>query len=72
MKAFEKANGVKVPYKIVGRRSGDATALYGDPKLASVKLGWITKRSIEEMCSSAWKWQSNNPSGYRTQSNADH
>ena len=64
VKAFEKASGVKVPYKIVERREGDIATCYANPELAKKVLKWEAKRGINEMCASAWKWQSNNPNGY--------
>ena len=64
VKAFEKASGKKVPYKIVDRRSGDIAICYSDPSFAKEILGWEVKKGIEDMCVDSWKWQSNNPDGY--------
>jgi len=65
IKAFEKISGKKIPYKIVGRRAGDIAACYADPILAEKELGWSAELGLEEMCRDAWRWQSNNPDGYR-------
>jgi UDP-glucose 4-epimerase len=62
--AFEKVTGIKIPYKIVGRRPGDVAICYADPTKAKEELGWVATRGIEEMCCDAWRWQSNNPNGY--------
>lgn len=62
--AFEKASGVKVPYKIVERRPGDVAVCYADPSKAVRDLGWTARKGIEEMCRDSWRWQKNNPSGY--------
>jgi len=62
---FEKVTGIKIPYKIVGRRPGDVAICYADPTKAKEELGWVATRSIEEMCRDAWRWQSNNPNGYQ-------
>jgi UDP-glucose 4-epimerase len=62
--ALEKASGRKVPYKIVPRRPGDAAACYADPSLAKMDLGWVAERGVEEICRDAWRWQSQNPTGY--------
>lgn len=62
--AFEKATGKPVPYRIVGRRPGDAPAVYADPALAEKELGWKAKRGIDEMCADALRWQQKNPKGY--------
>ncbi len=62
--AFERATGKKIPYKIVGRRSGDVASCYADSSLAKRELDWSAKRGIDEMCTDAWKWQLENPDGY--------
>ncbi len=62
--AFEKANGVKIPYSIANRRPGDIAQCFADPGKAEKELGWTAKKGIEEMCADAWRWQSNNPHGY--------
>lgn len=64
VKAFEKASGKKVPYKISPRRPGDIAACYADPSKAEKELGWKATRGIDEMCRDTWKWQSENPNGY--------
>ncbi|MEX0724299.1 MAG: UDP-glucose 4-epimerase GalE [Gracilimonas sp.] len=64
--AFEKASGKKVPYKIAPRRPGDIAACYADPSKAEKELGWTAKRGIEEMCEDTWRWQSENPNGYKS------
>lgn len=64
IKAFEKASGKKVPYKIVNRRAGDIAKCFADPSFAKEVLNWEAKKTIEEMCADSWNWQSNNPNGY--------
>ena len=64
VKAFEKASGKKVPYKIVERRSGDIATCYSEPSFAKEVLGWEAKKGIDDMCADSWRWQSNNPDGY--------
>jgi len=64
VKAFEEASGKEVPYKIVGRRPGDVASCYADPTKAERELNWRAERGIAEMCTDAWRWQSNNPNGY--------
>lgn len=58
VKAFSKASGRKIPYKIVDRRQGDIGTCYADPKKAKNELGWIAEKSIEEICEDSWRWQS--------------
>lgn len=65
IQAFEKASGVNIPYKITKRRPGDAAACYADPAKAEKELSWKAERDIDAMCRDTWKWQSQNPDGYR-------
>lgn len=55
--AFETATGVKVPYKIVGRRAGDIEKVWADPRYANEVLGWKAETPIEDTMRSAWNWQ---------------
>jgi UDP-glucose 4-epimerase len=57
IKAFEKVSDVKLNYTIGPRRKGDVVAVYADNKLAVEKLGWDIKYSLEDMMSTAWKWE---------------
>lgn len=65
VKAFEKASGKEVPYKIAPRRSGDVAKCFADPSYAFEALGWRAEKGIQEMCEDSWRWQSNNPDGYQ-------
>lgn len=58
IKAFERASGRAVPYRIVARRPGDIAICYADASLARRELGWSAQRSIEQMCVDTWRWQS--------------
>ena len=64
VEAFEKASGVKVPYKIVDRRPGDLATCYSDPTKAKEELNWVAEKGIDEMCADSYRWQHNNPNGY--------
>lgn len=64
VKAFEEANGIKIPYEIVDRRPGDVDQVYADPTKALKELGWKAERNIVDMCRDSWNWQKNNPNGY--------
>lgn len=57
IKAFEKASGKPLNYKIVGRREGDITAAYADTTIANKELNWKTEKSLGEALLSAWNWQ---------------
>ena len=64
VKAFEEANGIKVPYKIGPRRPGDLATVYSNPEKAEKVLGWKAKRTLVDMCRDLWTWQKNNPNGF--------
>ena len=64
IKAFEKASGKKIPYKIVDRRAGDVAKVYADPTFAKKILNWQATRDLNKMCEDSWRWQSKNPNGY--------
>ncbi len=64
VKAFEQASGRDIPYEIVPRRAGDIAAFYANSAKAKKLLNWAAKYSLDDMCASAWKWQSENPDGY--------
>jgi UDP-glucose 4-epimerase len=55
--AFAKTSGKPVPYRIAPRRPGDVATCYANPEKAMREFGWQAKRSLEEMCASAWKFQ---------------
>lgn len=63
--AYAKACGKEIPYKILPRRAGDIATCYADCTKAKEELGWVAQKGIEEMCADSWRWQSNNPNGYR-------
>lgn len=58
VKAFETANNIKIPYKIVKRREGDIAECYADVSKANRELNWIAKRDIVDMCKDAWNFES--------------
>jgi UDP-glucose 4-epimerase len=64
VRAFETASGRPIPYRIVGRRAGDVPAYWGDPSLARQRLGWVARRSLDEICRDSWNWQMSNPQGF--------
>ena len=64
IKAFEVASGMKIPYEVVSRRSGDLSEYFADPALAKTILGWEAQLGLDRMCADSWRWQKNNPKGY--------
>lgn len=61
VKAFEKANGIKIPYSIKDRRPGDIATCYCKPDKALRELGWKAGFDLEQMCRDSWNFQKNNP-----------
>jgi len=57
IKSFEKVSGLKLNYKIVGRREGDVVQVWADPSYSNKELGWKAELGLEEMVASAWKWE---------------
>ena len=64
VRAYEKASGLTVNYKIVDRRPGDIATCYADPTRAYEILGWKAEFNIEDMCRDLANWQKKNPNGY--------
>jgi len=62
---FSRVNGIKIPYKIVGRRDGDIAECYADASKAQEVLGWSAELTLEDMCRDSWNWQKKNPDGYK-------
>ena len=63
--AFERAVGKAIAYKIVSRRDGDAAIYFADPSRAHRELDWRAERDIDDMARDAWRWQRQNPNGFR-------
>ena len=64
VKAFSKACGHDLPYKILDRRPGDVAMCYADPAKSAAGLGWRAEKTLADMCRDAWNWQKKNPRGY--------
>ena len=56
VKAFEKATGKEVKYKIAPRRSGDIAKCYADPAKAKIELGWVAEKNLDDMCKDSWHY----------------
>lgn len=65
VKAFSKACGKNVKYKIADRRPGDIGVCYADPKKAEKELGFKAVKTLDDMCKDTWKWQEDNKNGYK-------
>lgn len=66
VRAFEDVVGRELPRAVVPRRDGDTAHATADPTLARDRLGWAAKRSLSQAVADAWRWQSDNPRGYRS------
>jgi len=54
---FQNVTGVKLNFKIVGRRAGDIEKIWADTSYANIELGWKAEKTIEETLLSAWNWE---------------
>jgi UDP-glucose 4-epimerase len=66
VRAAAAATGRKIHYEIGPRRAGDVVAAWADASLAATLLGWRASRTLADMCTDHWRWQSLNPDGYRS------
>jgi UDP-glucose 4-epimerase len=64
IEAFGRSCGHTIPYVITQRRSGDAAITVADPTEAKQRLGWQTRRNLNDICKDGWTWQQANPNGY--------
>ena len=65
VQAFQQATGQAIPYEISARRPGDVATCLADSSKAERELNWKADRGIVEMCRDSWKWQKENPNGYK-------
>lgn len=65
VKTFQKVTGIKIPYIIDSRRPGDVARCFANAGKSKEFLNWQAEKTLEDMCSDSWHWQSNNPFGYR-------
>ncbi|WP_078553426.1 UDP-glucose 4-epimerase GalE [Bacillus alkalicellulosilyticus] len=63
--AFEEVIGRPIPYRLCVRRPGDIAISYADVRKAKLELGWEATKGINEMCKDSWRWQVENPNGYK-------
>ena len=63
--AFEQACGKTLAYEIAPRRRGDIASCYADASKAARQLGWQATNTISDACADAWRWQLQNPNGYK-------
>nr|WP_294493637.1 UDP-glucose 4-epimerase GalE [uncultured Anaerosporobacter sp.] len=63
--AFSEVSKKPIPYVVKERRPGDIATCYADPSLAKEELGFVAEKELPKMCEDAYRWQCNNPNGYR-------
>ena len=63
--AFSEVSKKPIPYVVKERRPGDIATCYADPSLAKDELGFVAEKELPKMCEDAYRWQCNNPNGYR-------
>ncbi len=63
--AFKRASNRDIAYTIAPRRDGDVAEIYANAKLAKKLFGWRAEKTIDDMCADHWRWQSQNPDGYK-------
>lgn len=64
VQTFEQVSGLKIPYQIKPRRSGDVAVCYADPLFTTQEIGWQAQYGLQKMMEDSWRWVSNNPNGY--------
>ncbi|MHC8314007.1 UDP-glucose 4-epimerase GalE [Pseudomonas sp. LB3P31] len=65
IRGFEDVTGISIPLRFAPRRAGDVAQCWADASKASRELGWSAQRSLGQMLTDSWRWQSNNPDGYQ-------
>ena len=65
LESFERASGVSIDYEFVARRDGDTDSSWADTTRAKKLLHWKPIYNIDQMCEDTWRWQKNNPDGYK-------
>lgn len=65
IRAFERVSGRTIAFEMASPREGDVACCWADATKALRELGWKADRDLDEMIADAWRWQSNNPTGYQ-------
>ena len=66
VQAFREASGRPIPYKVMERRAGDIAESWTSTEYAEKFLGWKAQYNLNQMCEDTWRWQQQNPYGYKT------
>lgn len=65
IRGLEHVTGCALPWRIAPRRAGDTAQCWADPARAAADLGWRARRGLQDMLADHWRWQKQNPEGYR-------
>ena len=65
LREYERASGRTIAFQVAPRRAGDVARCWAEVSLARSLLGWQAQRSLAQMCEDSWRWQRDNPLGYR-------
>ncbi|ALN59217.1 UDP-glucose 4-epimerase [Lysobacter enzymogenes] len=65
LREYERASGRTIAFQVAPRRAGDVAQCWAEVELARSLLGWQARRSLAQMCEDSWRWQRDNPQGYR-------
>jgi UDP-glucose 4-epimerase len=65
LRSFERVSGISINFEIVNCREGDLSAFWANASRAAKLIGWEPKFTIDQMCSDTWRWQNNNPKGFK-------
>ncbi|HHU34537.1 MAG TPA: UDP-glucose 4-epimerase GalE [Bacteroidetes bacterium] len=57
IESFQRVSGVKLKYRIIGRRSGDIEKIWADTSLANSELGWKAESTVDDAMKTAWEWE---------------
>jgi UDP-glucose 4-epimerase len=71
VESFERVSGTRINYVIQPRRAGDIGVCYADVTKAKEELHWEAVRGLNQMCEDSWRWQKNNPYGYKEDNKLD-
>jgi UDP-glucose 4-epimerase len=65
IQSVERITQNKVPYRVVGRRPGDAPRLVASSERLRNELGWRPEHeALDDVVRSAWAWHTTHPHGY--------
>lgn len=61
LEMIQSVTGEPVPHEFAEARPGDPPILFADPSTAKKVLGWSPRFNLEDIVSTAWKWEQGLP-----------